>query len=207
MNSIFKNLFFTHGLRSAPAYTFGHKGGAADRDCGRIATRRTRGNKLCWVAIAAGMLSLCSSGWAQNPCDLNNDGAVNATDVQLAINMTLGLSTCQANIDGTGVCNAVVVQRVINAADGGSCMVGNQHSVSLSWTASASQNVAGYNIYRGASSGGPYTKINSTLITVDNYTDNSVQSGQTYYYVTTAVDSANVESVNSNQAQAAIPNP
>ena len=34
-----------------------------------------------------------------------------------------------------------------------------------------------------------------------------VQSGQTYYYVVTAVDSSNVESTYSNQASATIPTP
>jgi hypothetical protein len=81
-----------------------------------------------------------------------------------------------------------------------------QHSVALSWNASTSQ-VAGYNVYRGSTSGGPYTKINSGLDASTNYTDSSVQSGQTYYYVTTAVDSQGTESVYSNQAQAVIPSP
>ena len=80
----------------------------------------------------------------------------------------------------------------------------SQHSVALSWDASTSQ-VAGYNLYRGTVSGGPYTKINSGLDASTNYSDASVQSGQTYYYVTTAVDSQGTESGYSNQAQAVIP--
>lgn len=82
----------------------------------------------------------------------------------------------------------------------------SQHSVALSWDASSSQ-VAGYNVYRGSTSGGPYTKINSGLETATNYTDSAVQSGQTYYYVTTAVSSQGIESSYSNQAQAVIPSP
>src|SRR5262249_40248929 len=38
-----------------------------------------------------------------------------------------------------------------------------QHSVGLSWNASTSQNITGYNVYRGGKSGGPYGKINSVL--------------------------------------------
>jgi hypothetical protein len=79
-----------------------------------------------------------------------------------------------------------------------------QHSVDLSWTASTSA-VSGYNVYRGTVSGGPYTKINSSLITTLTYTDTTVQSGTTYYYVATAVDSNGDESVNSNEASASIP--
>lgn len=78
------------------------------------------------------------------------------------------------------------------------------HSVALSWDASSSQ-VVGYNVYRGTASGGPYTKLNASATTATAYTDSSVQSGQTYYYVTTAVDSKDVESAYSNQAAAAIP--
>ena len=79
-----------------------------------------------------------------------------------------------------------------------------QHSVALTWNASASA-VAGYNVYRGTVSGGPYAKINATLVTPLSYTDSTVQSGTTYYYVTTAVDSSGTESVFSNQVSAVIP--
>jgi Abnormal spindle-like microcephaly-assoc'd, ASPM-SPD-2-Hydin len=82
-----------------------------------------------------------------------------------------------------------------------------QHSVSLSWTASTSQDISGYNIYRGVKSGGPYSKINSVLNASTVYTDTTVVDGTTYYYVTTAVNSSNQESAYSNQAQAVIPPP
>jgi fibronectin type 3 domain-containing protein len=80
-----------------------------------------------------------------------------------------------------------------------------QHTVDLSWTASA--DAAGYNIYRGAVSGGPYTMINSSLDGTTSYTDSTVVSGQTYYYVVTAVNSESQESGYSNQAQAVVPTP
>ena len=78
------------------------------------------------------------------------------------------------------------------------------HSVSLSWTASTSSDVIGYNIYRGAGSAGPYSKINSSLNANTTYADNSVVDGQTYYYVTTAVNSNNQESAYSNPPQQAV---
>jgi Abnormal spindle-like microcephaly-assoc'd, ASPM-SPD-2-Hydin len=82
-----------------------------------------------------------------------------------------------------------------------------QHSVGLSWNASSSQDVVGYNVYRGGVSGGPYSKINTSLDASTNYADNQVVAGQTYYYVTTAVDGNSVESGHSNEAQAVIPQP
>ena len=79
------------------------------------------------------------------------------------------------------------------------------HTVNLSWDASTSPNIVGYNVYRGANANGPYTKINSTLDPNTSYSDNTVQAGQTYYYVTTAVDNLGLESVYSNQTEAVIP--
>ncbi len=80
-----------------------------------------------------------------------------------------------------------------------------QHTVDLTWN--VSPDAAGYNVYRGAASGGPYAMINPSLDGTTAYSDNTVVSGQTYYYVTTAVDASGNESGYSNQTQAVIPNP
>jgi len=80
-----------------------------------------------------------------------------------------------------------------------------QHGVDVSWTASTST-VAGYNVYRSSQSGGPYQILNATLQSL-TFTDSTVQSGTTYYYVVTAVDGSGVESVFSNEAPAVIPTP
>jgi len=82
-----------------------------------------------------------------------------------------------------------------------------QHSVTLSWTASTSSNISGYNVYRGTVSGGPYSLISAALIDGTAYIDSSVSSGITYYYVATAVDTNNVESGYSDQAEAIVPSP
>jgi Abnormal spindle-like microcephaly-assoc'd, ASPM-SPD-2-Hydin len=82
-----------------------------------------------------------------------------------------------------------------------------QHSVALTWNASTSSSVVGYNVYRGTVSGGPYTQINSALDSTTSDTDSTVQGGQTYYYVVTAVDSTGAESSYSNETQAVIPSP
>lgn len=82
-----------------------------------------------------------------------------------------------------------------------------QSSVTLTWAASTSGGVIGYNVYRGTTSGGPYAKVNPSLDANTAYTDGTVDTGQTYYYVTTAVNSEGIESAYSNQATAAIPSP
>ncbi len=161
--------------------------------------------------VAALALMSPATVWAQalNACDLNGDGVVNVLDVQLATNMVLGLTPCTANITAPVVCNIVMIQRVVNAVLTGSCLTGlvAPHTVSLNWTASTSANVTGYNVYRGTQAGGPYTKITPSPIAGTTYTDLAVVAGQTYYYVTTAVNSGNVESAYSNQAQAVVPTP
>ena len=77
-------------------------------------------------------------------------------------------------------------------------------SVTLNWAASTFT-VAGYNVYRATQSGGPYTRVNSSLVSGPSYTDNTVLSGQTYYYVVTAVAAGGAESVFSSQVTAVIP--
>jgi len=86
----------------------------------------------------------------------------------------------------------------------GSGVVAVTHSVGLSWTASTST-VNGYNVYRSTTSGGGYTKLNGSLVSLVNYTDSTVANGTIYYYVTTAVDGSGLESINSNEASAVIP--
>jgi hypothetical protein len=79
-----------------------------------------------------------------------------------------------------------------------------QLSVALNWSPSASA-VIGYFVYRGNVTGGPYSKLNSSVDPSSSYTDSTVSGGQTYYYVVTSVDSSNVESAYSNQVAITIP--
>jgi len=79
------------------------------------------------------------------------------------------------------------------------------HTVNLSWDASTSPDIIGYNVYRRTGSSGSFTKINSALDPQTSYADSSVADGQTYYYETTAVNSSNEESVASTPVKAVIP--
>jgi fibronectin type 3 domain-containing protein len=67
--------------------------------------------------------------------------------------------------------------------------------------------VTGYNVYRASVSGGPYTKVNPALVVGTTYTDSNVQAGQSYFYVTTALNGNGTESTYSNQVQATVPSP
>jgi hypothetical protein len=182
-----------------------------------------------WAHLVTTSAGTSSAQWSQSPsgtfasstaafkasgatsafsaCDLNQNGVVDVVDVQLGTNMYLGLNACTANIAGSGVCSALIVPPIENAAlPGGTCVVASSHSTMLSWTASTTQGV-NYNVYRSSVSGGPYTKVTSTTAIAGlSYTDSTVLPGQKYYYVVTAINSSG-ESGYSNEAVASVPFP
>jgi hypothetical protein len=107
-----------------------------------------------------------------------------ATAGSLAIVSNATGSPASIPVSGTGVAQA-------------------QHTVALSWNASTS--ATGYNVYRSATSGSGYARVNSGVDGSLSYGDTSVQNGQTYYYVTTAVDASGQESAYSTEVSAVIP--
>lgn len=79
-------------------------------------------------------------------------------------------------------------------------------TVNLAWDRSPDPNVAGFNVYRGTVSGGPYTKLNVTLIPQPAVGDTPMYSDMTptgstltYFYIVRAQSSGGVESANSNE--------
>ncbi len=77
------------------------------------------------------------------------------------------------------------------------------NQVNLKWN--IAPGAVDYSVLRSTSSGGPYTTIASGL-TATNYSDTSVISGTTYYYVVAAVDTVGA-GINSAEAVAVIPAP
>jgi hypothetical protein len=82
------------------------------------------------------------------------------------------------------------------------------HKVTLNWVAPApgTDPAAGYNVYRAPSGSGSFTKLGS-VSSLTSYTDQTVQSGLSYDYRVTAVDSSGLESGPSNITTATIPTP
>jgi len=82
------------------------------------------------------------------------------------------------------------------------------HSVDVTWAASTSTPLQGYNVYRSTVSGGPYTKLSPTLSpTTLLFTDTTPLSGKQYFYVVTALNTSGVESSSSSEVAVTIPVP
>lgn len=76
------------------------------------------------------------------------------------------------------------------------------HSVALSWVASTTPSVS-YRVFRSTVSGGPYSQISGNVSAL-TFTDSIVSNGATYFYVVRSFDGT-VESADSNEVKAVIP--
>ena len=104
----------------------------------------------------------------------------------LSISSNASNSMLHIGLSGTGVAQVVL------------------HKVTLNWQPSVSA-VIGYHVYRGTSVEG-LSRLSSSVDPSTSYTDNGVPGGQTYYYAVTAVDSSNVESMQSSPISVIVPN-
>ena len=147
--------------------------------------------------------------------DQSNSSEYAITGLNLPVTIPAGQSvpvTIQFTPNSSGTAPAKV-GFISNAANSpaieqvtGTGVAAGSHTVDLSWN-SGGGNPVGYNVYRGTTSGGPYAQINSGLDGSNNYSDDSVASGTTYYYVATEVNAEGQESAYSNVAKAVIPKP
>jgi len=145
------------------------------------------------------LVERCQGAGCTNFAQIATSSSTSYNDTVLASNTTYSYRVRAT--DGSG--NLSLYSNVGSATT----FTATSHSVALSWTASTTSNIAGYNIYRSTTSGGSYTKLNSSLVVPTAYTDSTVVAGQIYFYVATAVDTSGDESVYSTQVQAVIPTP
>jgi len=88
------------------------------------------------------------------------------------------------------------------AAPAGLTAQSKNSQVYLTWTSNSENDLSGYNIYRSTSTGGPYSKINSTITTINHYTDTGLTNTVKYYYAITAEDTSGNESAYSTEVNA-----
>lgn len=137
--------------------------------------------------------------------------------------ITTGITGCTIAAGQTAELNVVFAPKVAGSVNGTVSLLSNAtnspnslavsgtgvsstaHSVALNWAASSSSGVTGYYVYRSTVSGSSYTRITSSVVNALKYTDATVSSGKTYYYVVTAVNSSGAESGQSAQVDAVIP--
>jgi hypothetical protein len=137
----------------------------------------------------------------------------NASGVSTGLIMNPGQTatlavTFDPSAAGSVTGNVTVASNASNSPDAitisGTGVAVTSYSADLSWTASTST-VTGYNTYSSTVSGGPYNKLTSSPIPGTSYKDTTVQTGKTYYYVVTSINSAGEESNYSAQVTATIP--
>jgi hypothetical protein len=135
------------------------------------------------------------------------------TGVALPLSLAAGQSTSfsvtlaptsTGNLPGSVTVVSNATNSPLTVALSGTGTLPASYAVSLNWTPSASA-YSGFNVYRGTASGGPYTRVDSSVIATTSYTDSGVTQGQTYYYVATEVDSTGLESTYSSEVSATIP--
>ena len=84
----------------------------------------------------------------------------------------------------------------------GLTVVPGVNRVFLTWNENKEGDLAGYYIYRSTSSGRDYERITENLLISTTFSDETVKSGTTYYYVITAVDKSGNESARSVEKKA-----
>jgi hypothetical protein len=127
-----------------------------------------------------------------------NPGLAITLDVQFDP-MIPGAGSGTLSIQSTSSTNGMAVVSLSGA--------GISHQVTLSWDAPGSSTVAitGYNTYRSTAGNSVFQLLNSSVGPQITYVDKTVQSGVTYDYFVTSIDSTGVESIPSNTVAATIP--
>ena len=145
------------------------------------------------ISASGAGFSIASGGSAVT-LSPNQSASVSVQFAPTAAGSVNGAVTISSNATGTGgvALSGTGVAPQVN------------HTIALNWGASTSS-VSGYNVYRSSVSGSSYAKVNSSLVGGVSFTDSNVQTGQTYYYVATAVDASGNESVYSNEVPAIVP--
>lgn len=78
-----------------------------------------------------------------------------------------------------------------------------QGRIDLDWQDNQESDLAGYDVYRSETAGGPYSKLNdSALLSESVYSDETVTPGTTYHYVVSATNADDSESPYSEEVSA-----
>jgi hypothetical protein len=196
----------------------GTVGGAAGPVASLSLSSLNFGNEPVSIISSSQVVTLTNSGSATlNIAGIALTGA-NAADFT-------EVNTCGASLAAGGSCtiailftpsaigtrgtSLVITDNASNSPQSVSLSGAGVHDVVLTWTANGTSGVAGYNIYRGTTSGGESsTALNSGPFNGTVFTDTNVTPGTSYYYVVKAVGSNDVtQSASSNETSVTVPSP
>lgn len=153
--------------------------------------------------------SLGSIGNASHTVSFNS----NVVSADATGTITISLYTYDAQNNYTLIKQDVIAVKVLapttpNPPTGLTATAGNGQ-VGLSWTAPTTNtnstpitDLAGYNVYYGTVSGGPYSLANTSLITGTSYTVTGLTNGTPYYFVATAVDNESSPNTSAHSTEA-----
>jgi hypothetical protein len=88
------------------------------------------------------------------------------------------------------------------AAPTGLAPAAGDGQVDLDWDDNAEPDLAGYNVHRSTTSGGPYSQLNGAPVASSAFTDSTAANGVEYFYVVTAEDLSGNESGDSDEVSA-----
>ena len=82
---------------------------------------------------------------------------------------------------------------------------GGNNRVELSWAQNDYDVLAGYNLYRSTAADGSFSKVNTAIVTGNEYVDTNVEPGVTYYYYFKVVNTEGNEEENQSNVAPATP--
>ncbi len=133
--------------------------------------------------------------------DGSSAGVINPSHIYTSMGSFTVTLTVSDNIGGnsTDTLTVIVTPLALILPPFNLTAYGGDNTVALSWDENSEPDLAGYNVYRSQIPGGPYTRINGSVLVDTSYSDSAVSNGTTYYYVVTAEDTSSNESVYSNE--------
>jgi fibronectin type 3 domain-containing protein len=109
----------------------------------------------------------------------------------------VGPNTDTITVTGGGITRTVTVTLTLNAP--------STSSATLTWTPNTDPDLSSYRVYQSNAQGVNGAVIMTVPAGTASYTAMGLPVGQTYYFTITAVDSANNESLHSNEVSKSIP--
>jgi len=172
---------------------------------GNVATGTSTSQSVTLTNTGNSSVSLSQDGVTGTGFTMNGLGLPLTLAAGQSTSLTVGFSpTSAGSVTGTVSISSNATNSPTSIPLSGTGTAPASYSVSLSWTPSSSS-YSGFNVYRSTASGGPYNRIDTSMVSTTSYTDPNVTTGQTYYYVATEVDTTGMESNYSSEVSATIP--